>query len=1440
MKNLLISAIVVFASAATYAQEKQPQDPKGGVETDVTQGALRIVQKDGSVIECPLKHTDVEADVSGFIARVKVTQKFYNPSKDEKIEAVYVFPLPHGSAVDDMTMVIGDRRIVGIIKKRGEARAIYEQAIRRGQTAALLEQERPNIFVQSVGNIKPGQEINIEISYVDVLEYDMGEYTFHFPMVVGPRYNPAGFTGGIGAAPRDQPGVSEQKTEVPYLKPGERNGHDIALSLTLDAGVPVSDVRSTNHQATIQPVDRSRAKVQLSPADAIPNKDFVLKYKVVGEKPEIALLSHNPGRGSDGYFMLMIQPRIDQQLKQAPPREICFLLDVSGSMNGQPTAKIRDTMLEFFNLAKPDDTIQVITFASQSAQLFPAYVPATKENVDKALNFTNRIEGGGGTEMLKGIKMVLDAPVDPRRVRIVVMMSDGFIGNEAQIIDEVGKRVGDQIRFWTIGIGSSPNRMLIDGVAKQGGGMSAVLGLNDNPTELVPKIVERIHRAQLANVTIDWGRLSVYEIYPLAIPELWAGRPVILFGRYNEAGAGPVTIKGKAEGTPIEYPVQVKLPASQPLHGVLGTVWARKKIEDLSAQMYGGEVPELVDEITRIALAYRLMSQYTSFVAVDESDKESLAATPTPPRRVAVPVPMPDGVSWEGVFGGESRKFFGEPVEASAARRLYRLGRTDGPTNGRFEFQLGADLSDVGVDYVGANAEAKKGKLAEALLPAAPPAARPTEAPAKAVAGLALGDEAAFEEVAKELHKYDVTDVTLEIRDFPGNLQPLRDRIGTSSGHGAQTQMGEWGYDGVARDEPAGTFTSETLVKFIQDTVAPGSWQDEGSIELASKLADKGGQKVTFDFVETPLPDVITFLSKAAAVNITLDNEARPIAEKEKVTLKVKEMQLPAALDWILSQTSCRAELKSDAIHVVLSPQKKAQALLNDAKIAEADGKLVEAVSMMKQVYLVTRENGNLAATSRDALNSLLKLRRKMSDDAAAKQPALKKRLDLVIRRQPLEDAIAAIAKVSGMDISVAPGSIDDAKEILSTDNLEVTYLDLRKATVAQALDWLLDQFQLEWQMAGGKATVGTSRRLSKSFSTPWVYSLGYLATPAKSELSEDVNANRKLAGSSSRELLSAMQAALGAGKVRLLSGGRLLVYGTAADHELVNALLNALRGKTGGKPMSALPKDAADKIAALAPKTAARYAQSADARAAAMTTKTQRAVIDALDYYSWKLLAQALGGKADLEAISYLQFALSNPEFSSAIKRAQATVLASRLTWAIAEAARLLPKDKDLHLLAEQAAGAAAERCVLALEGSKRSIQGQVGALQYCLAAKSLAAIGVKSKTLSDDYIKLAADPLNQPLDRMQDFPAIAGALLGDLAADKPKLAERLQAVRKEQILGDDLTVLYSLACKRLGGETWENFRRVRAEIAGRQPLSGDALVIINRLSNPSIALAK
>jgi Ca-activated chloride channel family protein len=231
----------------------------------------------------PLKHTDVCASVSGYIGSVEVVQRFHNPYSS-KIEAVYVFPLPHNAAVNEFIITIGERRIRGIIRERQEAEQIYQEAKRQGYVASLLTEERPNVFTQSVANIEPGREIDVTIKYLHTLDYHDGWYEFVFPMVVGPRFNPPGMTTGIGAAPRGGAGASGQKIEVQYLKPDERSGHDISLRVDVDVGMVIEEFQCRTHDVTQESPSRERLTVALQPHDRVPNRDFVLRYRVAGER----------------------------------------------------------------------------------------------------------------------------------------------------------------------------------------------------------------------------------------------------------------------------------------------------------------------------------------------------------------------------------------------------------------------------------------------------------------------------------------------------------------------------------------------------------------------------------------------------------------------------------------------------------------------------------------------------------------------------------------------------------------------------------------------------------------------------------------------------------------------------------------------------------------------------------------------------------------------------------------------------------------------------------------------------------------------------------------------------------------------------------------------------------------------------------------------------
>lgn len=660
--TLALLACVLFVSPS-FAKEEVP-----------TQGTMQAVVKKGEKpVDLPLKHTEVTAEISGFVTRVKVVQTFTNPYNDP-IEAVYVFPLPQNAAVNDMQIRIGDRVIKGDIKKREEARKIYEAARDAGKTAALLEQERPNIFSQSVANIMPGNDILVELTYDEVLAYADGGYEFVFPMVVGPRFIPGTPTGkeAGGWSPDTDKVPDASKITPPVLKPGERNGHDIGVTVKLNAGLPIKSMEHPSHQVTISPAPDDSGvvvgpcEIKLNPNDAIPNKDFVVRYKVAGVKPEMALLTHKGELG--GYFMLMFQPPENPSAEEITPKEMVFVMDCSGSMSGEPISLSKKAVRYALQNMNPNDTFQIIRFSEAASPFSEAPLPATKENIRRGLSYINGLEGEGGTMMIEGIKAALDYPLGENRLRIVCFMTDGYIGNETEILGAIRQKLGENMRLFSFGVGSSVNRYLLERMAEVGRGDVKYVLLNEKPDEAVNQFYERVRNPVLTNIRVDWAGLDVEDLYPARIRDLFAGQPIFVLGRYNQPGEATVNIRGRIGGKDVSYPVAVKLADAISENGALAPLWARARIRELEAEQYGGENADVENAITELALKYRLMSKYTSFVAVEEK----IVNEDGKPRTVQVPVEMPDGVSYEGVFGHEADL----AMNAPAARGGGFLGRS--------------------------------------------------------------------------------------------------------------------------------------------------------------------------------------------------------------------------------------------------------------------------------------------------------------------------------------------------------------------------------------------------------------------------------------------------------------------------------------------------------------------------------------------------------------------------------------------------------------------------------------------------------------------------------------------------------------------------------------------------------------------------------------------
>lgn len=694
-------------------------------------GGLLIVDRNGnSAGECPLEHTSVSADVAGMFGRVSVRQVFHNKAAD-KIEAVYVFPLPASAAVDDMTLTVGDRVIRGVIKERQEARAIYDAARARGNVAALLDQERANIFTQTVANIEPGARVTVEIKYVETLKYDEGWYEFSFPMVVGPRYIPGQPVSqrGLGWAP-DTDRVPDASHITPPVAPkGTRAGHDIDLTVNIDAGRPITGLTSLLHDVDDRRPTAAQAVVALKNSAEIPNRDFVLRYRTADNAIGDALVTHVDTRG--GFFTLILEPPVRSARVAAVPRELVFVLDTSGSMSGFPIEKAKEVMSRAISAMRPGDSFNMITFSGDTNILWSQPRPATSANIQAAQEFLATRAGGGGTEMMKAIEAALapiracgaagddlmsrqpdDARPAQHAMRICCFMTDGYVGNDMEIIDAV-KRYAANTRVFSFGIGNSVNRYLLDGMARAGRGEVEYVTLNGDASEAVNRFAERIASPVLADVAIDWNGADVRDLQPAVIPDLFTSKPIVVHGRYERGGEATIRLRGRTAEGSFSRDVRINLPSRDSSHPALASLWARSCIEELTWRdlvgiQQGRPDGSIRAQIIDLGLKFALMTQFTSFVAVEEMriTEGGIART------VAVPVEMPEGVSHEGVFGENRLRAIGHADLACGVRapapvgaggngpKLMRAGRNihvdplggraDGQPKERFELrQLG-------------------------------------------------------------------------------------------------------------------------------------------------------------------------------------------------------------------------------------------------------------------------------------------------------------------------------------------------------------------------------------------------------------------------------------------------------------------------------------------------------------------------------------------------------------------------------------------------------------------------------------------------------------------------------------------------------------------------------------------------------------------------------
>ncbi len=573
----------------------------------------------------PLKASKTDVQISGSIAHVRITQVYQNLGK-QPIAAKYVFPLATQAAVHKMQMAIGNRIINAKIFEKEAAQKVYKRALKEGKRAAKLDQNRPNVFQMDVGNIMPNDEITITIYYTEMLLPVDGEYQFVAPAVVGPR-----FTGESTQA--------EAGFEMPYTAKGIADTFDFDMMVTINAGITIKSITSSSHEIGVNYPNSKTAEVFLAKSNRNPsNRDFILNYNLRGNTIESGLLLYE--HEDEHFFAFQMEPTQHIAVADIPAREYLFIVDVSGSMNGYPLDVAKGLMRNLLCDLRPTDTFNVQLFASSSTVFSSMPVETNAQNIDAAIRFLSEGQGGGGTQLLSALQQAYKLPrKDTSSARSMVVITDGYVSVEDEAFELIRNNL-NQANVFTFGIGTSVNRHLIEGMAKVSNSLSFVATNNSEAQEVAKRFKKYIASPLVTQVKIKAEGFDMYAVTPSSIPDVFASRPVTVFGKYRGKARGTIIVTGYQGGKNFYQEFRVSQGNLSKANKALRYLWARKKIAALDDYRKLSDTAER-DSVIALGLKYNLATQYTSFVAVDETvvNKDEEIKT------VKQPLPMPQHVN---------------------------------------------------------------------------------------------------------------------------------------------------------------------------------------------------------------------------------------------------------------------------------------------------------------------------------------------------------------------------------------------------------------------------------------------------------------------------------------------------------------------------------------------------------------------------------------------------------------------------------------------------------------------------------------------------------------------------------------------------------------------------------------------------------------------------
>ena len=632
-----IIVLLTFVWPVAFAQD----GPRPAMTEEQSGTLLLKSAKDADPIDALRVATTIRATVIGNVARVYVTQKFMNPGS-EWVEGLYVFPLPPESAVDELTMQVGDRQLHGDIKEKQAAHEMYEQAKISGQRASLTDQERPNLFTTQVANIAPLSSISIEIGYLETIPYRDSRYTLHLPLAITPRYNPqagvdpaspnaAQLTRAINAAA----GTSLTPERVTSTQ------QHVDIDVELAPGFALQSVQSLNHSVTVTP-DGVGQHVKLSGSQVPADRDFELVW-TPAHVPDLQASVFGERMGQDTYALTILSPPMpgDSNHKTDEGREVIFIIDTSGSMFGPSIEQARAALQLGVDRLTTSDRFNVIRFSNDASSLFGAPQAVNDTSRVLASRFIASLQASGGTEMKSALELAFATPPSAGLLRQIVFITDGGVSNEAEIVALIRDRLGEG-RLFSVGIGAAPNTYFLQEMAAAGRGSYTFIAQREEVGQRMQDLFRKLEQPALVDLALQWPGGIQPELATSLPRDVYAGDPIVILARLPSLPSGALTLSGRRGGRIWQQQLPITLVDGQ---SGLPKLWARERIGELSRlESVGGDNSELQSQILQLALQYQVVSEYTSLVAVDD--------TPARPadqvlRSEQAPTSAPAGSYWQ-------------------------------------------------------------------------------------------------------------------------------------------------------------------------------------------------------------------------------------------------------------------------------------------------------------------------------------------------------------------------------------------------------------------------------------------------------------------------------------------------------------------------------------------------------------------------------------------------------------------------------------------------------------------------------------------------------------------------------------------------------------------------------------------------------------------------